>query len=76
MESQNENPLCITKNLKTLMYQKRINLSELSKKVEIPIQTLHNWMNGLSPRNLVQLRRLAYFFELSMDDLCFKELEK
>lgn len=57
--------------LKALLKQEGISISQLAKRTEVPMQTLHNWLQGMEPRSLKQLRSVADFFEVSMDYLCF-----
>jgi transcriptional regulator with XRE-family HTH domain len=63
----------LTTNLQVLMKDKRISLIELSKEVDIPSSTIHGWLNGANPRNIAELKRVANYFHISIDELCFGE---
>lgn len=57
--------------LKGLLKEEGISISQLAKRTKVPVQTLHNWLNGMEPRSLKQLRKIAEYFEVSLDYLCF-----
>lgn len=58
-------------NLRFLIVGKDINVSQLARFTNIPINTLHNWLNGQNPQNLEQLKKIADFFQVTIDSLCF-----
>ena len=67
----------LAKILKELSEERGITISMLSKKTGVPQQTLHNWISGVEPKNLTQVKKVADFFEVSLDYLCFgKEVKK
>lgn len=51
--------------------QEGITQSGLANRLAINKSTLHNWVNGVSPQALLTLSRIADYFELSIDELCF-----
>jgi transcriptional regulator with XRE-family HTH domain len=57
--------------LKHLIKEEGITISQLSKRTQVPVQTLHNWLNGIEPRSLKQVRKVSEYFEVSLDYLCF-----
>ncbi|OFZ50400.1 MAG: hypothetical protein A2381_13465 [Bdellovibrionales bacterium RIFOXYB1_FULL_37_110] len=61
----------LNKNLKALLQREGINVSQLSKRTKIPVQTLHNWLSGVEPRSLKQVRIVSDYFNVSIDYLCF-----
>jgi transcriptional regulator with XRE-family HTH domain len=61
----------LKENLKHLIVLKDINVSQLARFTDLPINTVHNWLNGQSPQNLEQLKKVADYFEITIDDLCF-----
>jgi hypothetical protein len=63
----------LSRNLKVVLAQQ--TLTELSRRSNIPIQTLHNWAAGAIPRDIRQVRRLAVETKLSMEQLCFEDLK-
>ena len=67
----------LAKILKELCDERGITISTLSKRSTVPQQTLHNWLSGVEPKNLTQVKKVADFFEVSLDYLCFgKEAKK
>ncbi|MBK9294887.1 MAG: helix-turn-helix transcriptional regulator [Oligoflexia bacterium] len=48
-----------------------MNITQLARITKIPKQTLHNWISGSQPRDLEQVRRVAIYFEVSLDFLLF-----
>jgi transcriptional regulator with XRE-family HTH domain len=63
-------------NLKLVMAQRRITLSELSRATKIPKSSLSDWIAGAPPRKLDQVKRVADHFEMSLDDLAFGDLDE
>ena len=61
-------------NLKVVMAQRRITLSELSRATKIPKSSLSDWIAGAPPRKIDHLKRVADHFEMSLDDLAFGDL--
>lgn len=57
--------------LKHLIKEEGITVSQLAKKTKVPVQTLHNWLSGIEPRSLKQVRQVSEYFEVSLDYLCF-----
>ncbi|MCB9094710.1 MAG: helix-turn-helix transcriptional regulator [Halobacteriovoraceae bacterium] len=63
----------LSKNLSFYLESTKTNTSELAKATGIPVSTLHGWLNGVDPKNLTQLKKVAQFFQLTIDELCFNE---
>lgn len=61
----------LKKILKALIKEEGITVTQLSKKTRVPVQTLHNWLSGMEPRSLKQVRKVAEFFKVSIDYICF-----
>ena len=59
------------KNLKTMMIAKSLSLKKLSVDVGIPPSTIHGWLNGAAPKSIIDLKKVADFFGVSIDELCF-----
>jgi transcriptional regulator with XRE-family HTH domain len=59
--------------LSTLLTREGLSITDLSKQSDVPVQTLHNWISGMEPRSLKQVKRVAKVFSLSVDELCFGE---
>lgn len=58
-------------SLKRLMTERNLTVSSISRKTGINKSTIHNYCNGVVPRNLPQLKKLAELFEISLTDLIF-----
>lgn len=67
--------MILKEQLASLLDQEKMSLSHLAKETDIPVQTLHNWLNGVAPRSLEQLKRVSDFFEITIDELCFGKVE-
>lgn len=39
----------------------------------ISVKTLHNWLSDQKPKDLEQVKKVADFFQISIDSLCFGE---
>lgn len=61
----------LSKILKSLLEEQKISISKLSKETKVPVQTLHNWLSGMEPRSLRQVKLVAEHFDESIDFLCF-----
>lgn len=59
------------KQLKKLLESKDMSASDLSRKVGISVKTIHNWLTGQAPRDINQVKKVANYFETSVDMLCF-----
>lgn len=59
------------KNLKTLLEKRGMTASQLSRATKVPNSTIQNWLTGLEPRNLIQLKKVAEYFDVSVDLLLY-----
>jgi transcriptional regulator with XRE-family HTH domain len=57
--------------LKTLMESNNLTLARLSNATGVPKQTIHNWICGATPRSIENIRSVAIFFNLTIEELCF-----
>jgi len=57
--------------LSALIKQKGVTITTLAKTTKIPAQTIHNWIAGSKPRDLDQVKRVADYFEVSLDFLAY-----
>lgn len=62
--------------LKNLLAARGMTASQLARACNIPKQTICDWMSGVTPRNLGNLKLIADFFSLTIDELCFGEPKK
>lgn len=61
----------LRQHLKSLLASHRISARQLALQTKVPYTTLANWLEGRMPRNVDQLKRVALFFGLSVDALCY-----
>jgi transcriptional regulator with XRE-family HTH domain len=53
-----------------------MSATELSKEVDIPKSTISDWLSGTNPRNIAHVKKVADYFEVSLDYICFGETKK
>lgn len=63
--------LSLAKNLKSLLRAHDLTVAQLSRATEIPAQTLNNWLSGLEPRSIQQLKKVADYFDVSLDEITY-----
>jgi transcriptional regulator with XRE-family HTH domain len=64
-----------SENLKKLMVEHQINQKKLAQKSGLALSTLHGWLNGVAPKNIQDVKKVAKVFGLTVDQLCFDEIE-
>ncbi len=65
----------LAENLKALLKKHDITVAHLSRQTNVPMQTIHNWLMGHSPQNLIYLKKVAEYFGVSLEELCFRKQE-
>lgn len=60
-------------NLKKLLKDNNLNVLKLSKISGVPKSTLSDWLAGNSPKNIKQVKLVAEYFNVSVDQLVFSE---
>jgi transcriptional regulator with XRE-family HTH domain len=63
-------------NLKKLIKIRSISFKDLSRELNVSPSTIHGWINGVLPRNIFTIYRLACIFNISIEELCFNEKMK
>ena len=61
----------LAENLNRLMKRKNLSLSQTAEAIQMNKSTLHNYLNGVVPRNVLTLKKLADFFQIGLTDLLF-----
>lgn len=51
----------------------RISSAELSRRTLVPKQTICDWLAGVPPENVQQLKSISNFLTTSVDELCFAQ---
>jgi transcriptional regulator with XRE-family HTH domain len=67
------NPFKLRQVLKTLLAENKLSAAELSRKTSVSKQVLSDWLAGVRPRNIEQVKAVAEYFGISLDYLCFGE---
>lgn len=57
--------------LKKLLQEHDLTAAQLARACKIPPQTINNWLAGQEPRSLIQIRKVADYFEISVDYLVY-----
>jgi len=68
--------LTLQEQLPILIEKHRLNVSRLAELTGVNVQTLHNWIGGQNPKNIEQVKVIADFFNVSLEYLCFGEIEQ
>lgn len=61
----------LAKNLNFLAETRNLTVSNIANQVDMNTSTLHNYFNGVVPRNIIALKRIADLFEVTIDELIF-----
>lgn len=61
-------------NIRELIKFHGITVAHLARSTKIPLQTLHGWLSGADPRNMNQLKKIADYFNHTIDELCFDQI--
>jgi transcriptional regulator with XRE-family HTH domain len=69
------NEFVLRRNLKILLEDRKVKANELARATGIARQVISDWMSGTSPRNLTHLKRVADYFDVTIDALCFGEID-
>lgn len=70
---KNEQTVKLAENLERLMKSKGLTITAVATKIGMNKSTLHNYCNGVVPRNLVKIKELADLFGVSLSSLLFGE---
>ncbi len=58
-------------NLRHLIKVNNLNALKLSKATSVPRSTIADWLNGVEPKGWQQIKNVAVYFKVSLDDLVF-----
>lgn len=64
-----------SKNLKHHMKRNGLTLKDLAILLNVSQSTVHGWLNGVPPKNIPVVQKLARALNLSIEELCFNESE-
>lgn len=65
----------LSQHLKRLLKEHDLTVAQLSRATKVPSQTLNNWLAGLEPRSMSQVKTVAKHFNLSLDELAYGEIK-
>lgn len=68
--------MILAKQLKDLLKQKDTTIAQLARATHISSKTLYQWLNGQKPRDLNQVKKVANYFDVSLDYLAFGEISE
>ncbi|MFA6236754.1 MAG: helix-turn-helix transcriptional regulator [Bacteriovorax sp.] len=57
--------------LKRLLKDNDLTASQLSRATKIPVQSIHNWIHGQTPRSFEQIKKIADYFQITVDALVY-----
>ena len=63
----------LKQQLEHYLTQNNMNATHLSRRANVPRQTLANWLMGSTPKNLDQVKRVADLFNITLDHLIYGE---
>jgi transcriptional regulator with XRE-family HTH domain len=66
-----EMKLILSSNLKKLIRLNDLTVAQLSRATKVPTQTLNNWLSGLEPRSMDQVKIVASFFQMTIDEIAY-----
>ncbi len=59
--------------LKGLLRQRGTTVTHLAKATKIPVQTISNWLSGAKPRDFDQVKKVADYLKITLDELVYGE---
>lgn len=61
----------LKRNLAALLKAQGLTAAELSRRANVPKQSISQWLGGSEPRKLLHLKRVAEVLGVTVDALCF-----
>ncbi len=65
-----------SENLSFYLKQEKLSLTKLAKVLEVPNSTVHGWINGVTPKNVLILKKISDILNCTVDELCFGQVPK
>jgi transcriptional regulator with XRE-family HTH domain len=66
-----EQKMKLAENLKKLILSKNMTVTSASRQIGMNKSTLHNYCNGVVPRNLLKIKELADLLDVSLNELVY-----
>lgn len=60
-------------NIKTHLQNENLSLADFAKSLELPLSTIHGWLNGVTPKNIYDIKKVADSLGVTIEELCFNE---
>jgi transcriptional regulator with XRE-family HTH domain len=64
------------KRLNQELNSRKISLNEFARQLNAPVSTVHGWLNGVDPKKINVIKKIADYLNLSIEELCFSELNE
>lgn len=65
--------MTLASNIKQKLKELGISASRLARDTGVPTTTVFNWLNGQAPKNIKQLKAVAAYLHVSIEELVFNE---
>lgn len=72
--SDNSNAMIYGQQLKKLLKENDIKVAQLARATGVSSKTIYQWLNGQHPRNLVQVKKISDYFQVTVDFLVFGQI--
>lgn len=60
--------------LKRLLKDNNLTATQLARATKVPVQSIHNWIHGQNPRSFEQIKKIADYFQITVDELVYGSL--
>ena len=70
------NEVNFKQNLKILMQKRNLNPSTVARDLGINRSTFFSWVHGAVPQNVVAMKRLSRYFNISLEELIMGRLDE
>ena len=72
-KKNDESCMKFSKNLNNYLESKKLSIKELAESLKVPSLTVHGWLNGIPPKNILTLKKIALHLNCTIDELCFDD---
>jgi transcriptional regulator with XRE-family HTH domain len=64
--------IILSSNLASILKKRGMTPSQLARATGVPNSTIQNWLSGQDPRNLVHLKKISDYLEVTIDQILFE----
>lgn len=68
--------MILAAQLKKLLKKHDLTVAKLSRATGVSQKTLHSWLDSKTPSNLDSVKKIANYFDLTLEELLFGEVPK